>query len=583
MSTQPTSIILGPRYGAAADEPTASDLQQVISKLTAILRQRRWLFAIPLLTGMLVSLTVSLWLPRRYVLSTIFERRDDVVVTKLISANSPYSFGTLRRSLWINLLGYHALGTAVDDLGLTKNLPCDANGELTPEGPARKQKLITNLAGCLELNTLEKSDFLDLIEVRYKGDDPDLGVQLVSRLSENYMQSTRTWISEILVKSKEFFATEAAKRRELAVQKEAELLQMAVAHPGITPADPDLISQRLIAVNLSIEENTLRSNETRSKIDGLKEYLAALDQPGQAGKVLRSSGDGPMNPQRLRLQQEMDRVKTEIADAKALRQMTDNHPHVAGLREKLEQLRQLCEQLPETVSSAVAASDPDAGPSDAAAPERRRVQAELKSLEESLVRLNADLTKRQAEKAQLEEDKNLLFERRQNYLMRQEEVQNLKADLRVWEGHVDTISRVLTAEEGKRGICFATVEAARRPAKPVSPTLKGVFLLSVGIGLALGAAAVFLREVFDRTLRDPAKVRQCLGIPVLEMIGEIRVGSRSGWLNRRMVLPCLAGVESVALAVVGTLVYLGLQCPEIYDRITGCVTMNGWLSGLFGA
>ena len=108
---------------------------------------------------MLVSLAASLTLPRKYVLSTIFERRDDVVITKLINSNSPYSFGTLRRSLTINLMGYQALSAAADELGLTKDLPRDAQGELTPAGRSQKQKMITNLGNCIEINTLEKSDF----------------------------------------------------------------------------------------------------------------------------------------------------------------------------------------------------------------------------------------------------------------------------------------------------------------------------------------------------------------------------------------------------------------------------------------
>ena len=583
MSTQPTSIILGPRYGAMADEPSASDLQHVIGKVMAILSQRRWLFVIPLLGGMAISLAVSLTLPRRYILSTIFERRDDVVLTKLISANSPYSFGTLRRSLWINLMGYQALGAAVDELSLTQDLPRDGKGELTPAGRAKKQQLITGLSNCLELNSLEKSDFLDLIEVRYKGDDPELGVKLVTKLSENYMRNTREWISQVLARAKEFFVGEAEKRQGLAAKKEAELLQMAVAHPGITPSDPDLLSQRLMATNLAIEEATIRRNEAFSKLKSLKEYLENLDQPGNA--PVRSPGstaNGQPNPRRLHLQQEMDRVKAEIADAKALRQMTDNHPHVMGLREKLEQLRVAYEQLPETVAAVAGGDLAESGTNDAVARERRRVEAEMKALQESEVRFDAVLAKHKTQQAQLEEAKGMLFERRQAYLMRQEELQNLKADLRIWEGHVDTVSRVLTAEEGKRGIGFATVEAARQPRKPVSPTLGGVFLLSAGIGLALGAAAVFLREIFDRTLRDPAKVRQSLGIPVLETIGEIRVGPRPGWFDRGMLLPAAAGVEALAIAALGIVVFLSIERPDLYEQLTGGGIRVDRLMDLFG-
>src|SRR3990172_256114 len=196
MSTQPTSIILGPRYGNAADEATASDLQHVIGRVMVVLSQRRWLFVIPLLTGMLASLAISLALPRRYLLSTIFERRDAVEITKLLNTNSPYSFATLRRSLAINLMGYQALGTAADELGLTKDLPRDEKGELTSAGRTQRQQIVAGLSNCIDINTLEKSDFLDLIEVRYKGSDPDLGVKLVTQLSENYMRNTRERITQ---------------------------------------------------------------------------------------------------------------------------------------------------------------------------------------------------------------------------------------------------------------------------------------------------------------------------------------------------------------------------------------------------
>lgn len=565
------------------DDAMASDLQQVIGRVTAILSRRRWLLVIPLLTGMIVSLTVSLAIPRRYVLSTIFERRDDVVITKLITANSPYSFGILRRSLEINLKGYQAMGVAADELGLTRDFPRDEHGELTPAGRAQKQQLVSNLASSIELGVLEKSDFLDLIEVRYKGSDPDLGVRLVAQLSDNYMRNTREWITQILVKSKEFFSTEAQKRTEVAVTREAELLQMAVAHPGISPTDPDLLGQRLIAVNLTIEDTVARQQEIQAKIKSLTEYLEALQQPGNTRIQVPGMPNGSQNPQKMRLLQEMDRVKTEIADAKALRQMTDNHPHVAGLREKLEQLRIASEQLPDFVANPSIGAGTDSASTNPVLQEQRRTEHEIKTLTESLARSEKDLAKRKVEKARLEEEKGMLFERRQNFLTRQQELSNIKTDLQVWKGHVDTISRVLTAEEGKRGICFSTVEAARRPRKPISPTPGGIFLLSVGIGLALGVAAVFLREVFDRTLRDPARIRHSLGIPVLETIGEIRTGSKPGLFRRKLMLPAVVGVEAVALAAVSVIVFVSLQQPDLYDRYIGGRIPTGWLNNLLGS
>jgi hypothetical protein len=107
--------------------------------------------------------------------------------------------------------------------------------------------------------------------------------------------------------------------------------------------------------------------------------------------------------------------------------------------------------------------------------------------------------------------------------------------------------------------------------------------LSAGIGLALGAATVFLREMFDRTLRDPARVRQSLGIPVLETIGEIRVGAQTGWVKREVMLPVIAGAETIALAAISIIVFTSLQQPELYDRFLAGKIPTGWLNDLLGA
>jgi len=586
MSTQPTSIILGPRYGTAADEPAASDLQHVISRILAVLSRRRWLFAIPLLTGMLISLIASLGIPRRYVLSTIFERRDDEVITNLINTNSPYSFTKLRPSLAINLKGYHALCAAIDELGLTKDFPRDANGKLTPAGDTRKLQLTTSLSRCLEMSVIEKSASFDLIELRYRGSDPDLGVKLVKLLSENYMRNTSRQISTILAESKTFFTREAQKRAEQAAKKEAELLQLSLAHPGISPSDPDLLSQRLIAINLAIEEGSARRKELEARIQGLSEYLQSLNQPGAvpAQSPPGATAKGQPNPERLRLEREMDAVKAQIADARALRQMTDNHPHVLNLREKLEHLRSAWEQLPDSVAApgTASAQASKAAGADPTAQEKRRVESELKTLNDDIARVDGDLAKRQKEKAHLEEEKGMLFERRQDYLIRQDELQRLKAEARAWASHVDTVNRALTAEEGAHGIRFATVEPAQRPQRPFSPTLGGIFLLSAGIGLALGAAAVFLREILDRTLRDPARIRTTLGIPVLETIQEIRVGPKAGWFDRRMLLPFVAGAEAVALAAACIAVYVSVQRPELYSHLLAGRLPVEWLVGMLG-
>jgi hypothetical protein len=89
--------------------------------------------------------------------------------------------------------------------------------------------------------------------------------------------------------------------------------------------------------------------------------------------------------------------------------------------------------------------------------------------------------------------------------------------------------------------------------------------------------------MFDRTLRDPARIRHSLGIPVLETIGEIHTGSKPGWFDRHLMLPAIAGVEAIVLAAVSLVVFTSMQQPELYDRFLAGKIPTGWLNDLLGA
>ncbi len=574
MTTQPTPIILGHRLGSDRDESAVSDLQHTVAKVLAVLGYRRWLLIIALLGGLLFSLAVGLMLPRRYYATALFERRDDVVITKLVTGKSPYSFETLRQSLSVDLKGYNAVAAAVEQLGMTRDYPRDANGRPTPEARAAKQALISRLVGDIGVSVKQKGEFLDLIEVTYLGEQPEIGVKMINRLKDNYMVATRARVAEILHSAHDFFGTEADKYKNEVVAMEADLIRTAVEHPGVSPTDPDLIDQRLMGQNLALQALERDRAGVQSNIKAREEYLRELkDQPDgtlpPAGRSEPFLPNSTANPKRASLIQEMEKARGAIADAKAIRQMTDYHPEVVSLHRKLERLQAEFDNQPERIPSAIPVV-PNAGNRIEVNPwetERKRVEMELKSLRDNLAENNRRTRQHQSERGHLEKEKELLFERRQDYLIRQQDLQAAKGDLTAWKMHVDTIGRILTAEAQDRGIQFSSVEEARHPGKPCSPTLRGIFLLSSGIAIALGALVVFLREVLDRSFRDPARVKQVLGIPVLETIGEIHAGAPSRWFNGARLLQAIASVEVMLVLGMGLLIYLSLEKPALYEAI----------------
>lgn len=64
------------------------------------------------------------------------------------------------------------------------------------------------------------------------------------------------------------------------------------------------------------------------------------------------------------------------------------------------------------------------------------------------------------------------------------------------------------------------VEKAKIPVSPIKPKKKLNFILSVVVGLMMGAGLAFLSEYMDRSIRSEEDVQKYLGLPVLGVIPE---------------------------------------------------------------
>ena len=574
MTTQASPIILGQRFGPEADESGTSDLQRTLSKVVAILSRRRWLFVMPMLAALLVSLAIGLTKARRYWITARFERRNDDVITKLVNKNTPYSFASLRDSLTVDLKGYNTVNAVVEQLDLTRDYPRGADGNLTPEGIARKRALVGRLTREITIGLDERSPFLDIIDLRYMGEEPEIATQVMNQLTRNYMETSRAKATEILTSSHEFFSREAEKEHRRVLELEADLLRMGMEQSQVGPIEPGLLDHQLMKEREVLEELERRRRELQSKITAREEYLKELEgRLDRSGLPEEDPGTHQMtmmpNPRRAQLAAEMEKIRAEIADAKAIRQVTDRHPDIAALRRKLENVRREHDAQPEQVASASVVTPRPGNRSglDRWLAEGRRTEMELKSLRETLAEEDRQIEKHKAEQSRLEKAGESLFERREAYLLQQKKLTQAKADHDAWKSPADQINRILTAEAEKRGIQFATLQEAHGPGSLIAPTLPGIYLISIGVALGLGVALVFLREVFDRSFRNPARVRQALGIPVLETIGEIQIGRPPGWFVRHRLLPAVACLQVLAVVGLGALVYLRVKEPTLYDGL----------------
>jgi hypothetical protein len=73
----------------------------------------------------------------------------------------------------------------------------------------------------------------------------------------------------------------------------------------------------------------------------------------------------------------------------------------------------------------------------------------------------------------------------------------------------------VSMEKKQKGEQFKVIDPAVTPNRPVKPDIPRLFLMTIAIGLGLGAGMAYLRELMDTSFRTPEELETDLGVPVL--------------------------------------------------------------------
>jgi len=144
-------------------------------------------------------------------------------------------------------------------------------------------------------------------------------------------------------------------------------------------------------------------------------------------------------------------------------------------------------------------------------------------------------------------------ERIENTPKREQELLALKRDYENIKNTYDSLLNrkleseiALHMEKKQKGEQFQIFDPAKLPEKPISPNLKGLFVLSIGAGLGIGIGLIFLIEYFDSSFKKTEDVEPFLGLPVL-----ITIPVLDDFKNRfRRNLNMTASIVSIMISMV---------------------------------
>lgn len=566
----------------AHQDKTLDDLRNTVHEYARMLR-RRWRLAL-LAVSIVSSLAfwISQYLPRQYRTSTLFERRDDVVLRNLVHTNSPYSFAQLKSSIALDMTGSRALAEAAIAVGLLPAAAISSEEALTNEELRRLDATLNQYALGASVRMVHSSPSLDTMELRCTANDPGVATRFVVALRDGYLKRTRERITQILCSTRDFFANEVDRFQRQVNATDQRLKEQFAEFPGVDPSDPASAGLRLEALERERLRLLQRRAELVAQIAARERFLtsglltepaapqsAATDAPSAAPPVLPETNSA--------IEKAIKQVEQQISEAIVVRQMTNEHPAVKTLQRKLDNLYAALKATrrpaptPETDTEAPA--QPDAAQQlrqqdPVLAGQRLRVELELDALRGQL-----DIATEHLEDAEARATTFAgLYER---MLQKSDEVKQLEDQLgqdaataAIWRQHLAQLERILAAESEDRGTQFSLIEEPKESTHALRPQAAAVFIVCLGCGLAAAALLIALAELLDRTFRSAGQVTRVLGLPVLECITVIntpRIRHRQ-LVSRLLWTPAMC-ILLFSLFLTASLAYTSLERPELHQRM----------------
>lgn len=505
------------------------------------------------------TLVCAHYLPLEYTGKAIFERRQDIAVDQT-SIRGSESFEGRKLTLKYELAGLGATTEAIEQLGLTRGLSRDDDGQLTLAGQKAKRRLVEQIMGKISIRWEVSSAQVDLVSVSFTDSDAWLAEQMPNTLVENYINRVSEDSVENLSTSRSFLENQV----KMASNRFSELMKLRIDfeinNAGILPDSPASLHEGVIRLNSDIDSLRLENAIARQQLvqlEGLKPtgVRSSEDPNGAVDNPLEVHYGA--NPDYVRFKDELQMTKETLVVVLEVKQ--EKHPDVEMLRQRIARLEMQLEQTePEAILKTVYGTV------------RENTELAIQLLAR---RSEAEMTEKELGRLEkrLESYQNLLSNFgpiRREYLGIIKNLEDKQVELTRWEGKLMGVHMALAAEVAKRRTHLNAVQPALEQFYPSSPSFRKVFLFALFGGMAFGAGLLFLANRLDRSIVTPEQASRSFGFPVFGFIDVIMTPRQLSLrrVKRWIFTPIISLILGVALLLSSGSLHLRLDYPKQYEQ-----------------
>ena len=351
----------------------------------------------------------------------------------------------------------------------------------------------------LEVEGVNKSN---VIEVRFKHDNPDMAATVVNKLVDFFLD--RHLDIHKTPQSYKFFKHQSELLKNQLMLAEANLKNFKKQH-NITSLEEErtLLLKQLANLGAALNETLSQEAETESRVHQLHQQLASIPETVPQGEEIDH------NPYLISTL-EARLVELELKEQELLTKYTEQSRFILNAREEIRIVR---DKLNEQEKKRYGKS-------------RSGLNVIYQHLQEELLRNEAELkalkAKQEIQSGQLSEYQRKIGKLNQNEVELNQLQQEANVNQRNYQLYLSKFeeSRISRAMDAEKIANVTLLEPARRPHKPVKPRVKLNMALAVFLGTFGGLGLAFFFEYFDDSLEKAKDVEEGLELPVLALIPE---------------------------------------------------------------
>ena len=464
-------------------------------KNTAI--RRIWWIIIPILISILISIGLSMKLPKVYRASTLIliqrQKVPEIYVQEIVSIDIEDRIRTITQQITSRT----NLEKIIREFNLFKD----------PGHPVFMEDKIQNLRKRITVDVSRNGRRgANAFEISFTGKHPQKVADVANALAAYYMTENLKLREDQAIGTSEFLMDELETIKRRLVEKEAVLKSYRKRYMGGLPEQLETnlrILERIQQQIVTNQENLREAENRKLLIRQQISEAADIRENRQASADVIISQEGATEQSTS-----LDQLRNQLASLEA--RYTERHPDIVRLKKEILRL----ESMAKSDSRAIQRTQDFSQVSGATQIERDLIN-QLREIELQIKNLKS-------EAGQLQSQMKWYQKQVENTPKREQELMSLNRDYQnIQETYNSLLSRKLEAEiavnleRKQKGEQFKILDPAKFPIRPFKPNIQRILLIGIALGFALGFGLAYLREIMDTSVRRPEEIEALLQIPVL--------------------------------------------------------------------